>query len=80
MQNREYTLSNGLVVKTKNAKNSWQGCNEWLHQTRRDAFWLEYYGEPALLGYAKMLDPLDAIDWINGHGYDLPEYLQKMLE
>ena len=79
MTDRTYTKADGMTVKTANAKQSWQCGNttspEVLHQTRRDAFWMEcmsYDGE----AIAKDIDRVDARAWLVNQGLELPEVLR----
>lgn len=71
--NRTYTASNGMVLKTKNAKNSWTGIDkekpEILHETRRGQMWLECLNENHM-AIAKHVDLVDAKAWLkeNEHG------------
>lgn len=64
--NRTYRASNGMILKTKNAKNSWVGDDrdnpEILHETRRGSFWLECLDEN-YTAIAKHLDARDAEQW-----------------
>ena len=71
MTNRSYTCSDGMTVKTKNAKKSWMGIHEieQLHVTRKDLYWLEYYDDKRGLT-AKKLDKIDAQAWLVNNKYE----------
>jgi len=75
---RTYKTANGMTKKTANAKQSWANGNadlHVLHMTRRGAFWLECIGADGV-AIAKDIDRVDAKDWLEGYGFELPEVLR----
>jgi hypothetical protein len=66
-RNRTYTMGDGLVVKTKNARHSWHFESEMLYVTRRGKYWMEFN-----FARAEYMDNHAAARWLNARGFELP--------
>ncbi|MCK5610822.1 hypothetical protein KAR91_53610 [Candidatus Pacearchaeota archaeon] len=76
---RDYRMASGMIVKTKNSKQSWANGNkdkpEILHMQRHHAFWMECFDEK-YVAIAKQVDRVDAKTWLKQGGFELPEVLR----
>jgi len=83
-----YLMSDGLMVKSKNARKIWEGRSLSdslkkynLYMTRRGSFWVEHIHLDGIKkDFARWIDKADAAEWLQNEGFEVPEELQEFIE
>lgn len=72
---RAYTMTDGLVVKTKNSRATWPSQGQNLHCTRNKTYWIEHLGQDA---HGEYVDKRRAAEWLQERGLELPSDLEGL--
>ena len=79
---REYKMTNGMIVKTKNARQRWASPekeNPWiLYMTRRGTFWIEKFSAETWEAASEYMDHRAAARLLVASGHKLPEVLEGL--
>jgi len=80
MNERGYTMPNGMVLKTKNSAKKWCSFEyEILHVTRRGQYWIEKRKGDQSGWYAEYMDTRAAARWLVKSNFDLEPEMEGLL-